>query len=297
MRSQEPQLAAYRLHTDDKREAIPPSPAPEIYQRKPITLPSSLRKPSLRAYFDWDDSGNEDYSKRPSLLDLFAGGGGAAMGYYLAGFRVTGVDIQPQPNYPFEFHRADALEFSLDRFDVVHASPPCQKYSKLAHLTTRNTPALIPELRGMLFDAGKPFIIENVVGAPLINPVVLCGTMFHLRTNCGASLQRHRLFETNWPLAALRCKHNGSPTIGIFGATPRNTALEKRHYSKKKDTRGHPPKGIVFPKKAAKKAMGIDWMTWSELKEAIPPVYTEFIGRQLIQILNANRQNSGKLNR
>ena len=159
-------------------------------------------------------------------------------------------------------------------------------------MTTRDTPALIPELREMLLDLKKPFIIENVVGAPLINPIVLCGTMFNLGTNCGASLQRHRLFETNWPLTPLQCNHNGGVTIGIFGATPRNTALEKRHYSQPKDIRGQPPKKIVFPKKAAKEAMGISWMTWRELKEAIPPAYTELIGRQLIKILSAQPVNS-----
>lgn len=220
---------------------------------------------------------------KPRLLDLFCCGGGAGMGYQRAGFDVTGVDIAPQPRYPFEFRQGDALEYLLKHgheFDAIHASPPCQAYSKLAHLS-RESPALIPKTRAALEKTGKLWVIENVVGSPLRDPKLLCGTMFNLRTKCGAALQRHRLFETNWDFITPACNHDGGVTIGIFGAAPRNTALEKQHYSKPKETRGRPPKEIVFRKSAAKEAMGIDWLLWGELKEAIPPAYTEFVGLQL----------------
>ena len=111
------------------RETLSSSAPFEIHPRTPIRLPTSLCKPSLRAYFDWNDSGNHDYTNRPILLDLFAGGGGAAMGYYLAGFQIVGIDNRPQPRYPFTFVEADALEYVAEHgheFDAIHASPPCQ---------------------------------------------------------------------------------------------------------------------------------------------------------------------------
>ena len=111
------------------------------------------------------------------LLDLFCGAGGAAMGYHRAGFEVVGIDIAPQPNYPFEFVQADAMEFPLDGFDAIHASPPCQAYTALA---TGKHPRLIEPMRERLASSGVPWVIENVVGAPLRQPVLLCGSMFGL---------------------------------------------------------------------------------------------------------------------
>ena len=278
MRSQEPQLAAYRFHTDDKREAIPPSPAPEIYQRKPITLPSSLCKPSLRAYFDWDDSGNEDYSKRPLLLDLFAGGGGAAMGYCLAGFRVVGVDIEPQPHYPFEFHQADALTFPLEGFDVIHASPPCQRFSRASNIHGNpkdRHPDLVAPTRLRCLAAGVPFVIENVPGAPLDDPIMLCGTMFE-----GLRVYRHRLFECHGfdAVAPGKCNHNNH-THRMGRSKGEYHTLDKSPYI---TCVGH-----NFQAKSGRIAMQIDWMTRGELSQAIPPAYTEWIGRQILRRMAA----------
>jgi DNA (cytosine-5)-methyltransferase 1 len=138
---------------------------------------------------------------KPRLLDLFCGAGGCSAGYERAGFEVVGVDIEPQPNYPFEFHQADALTFPRDGFDVIHASPPCQAFSALKHLTTREHPRLVEPARAMLRESGLPYVIENVVGAPLLSPVMLCGSGF------GLDVQRHRLFETNFPVMSPGCAH------------------------------------------------------------------------------------------
>lgn len=220
------------------------------------------------------------------LLDLFCGAGGAGYGYHLAGFDVVGVDIEPQPNYPFEFVQGDALEYLKlhgDRFDAIHASPPCQTYSVLSHLARKTHKALVPETRELLLETGKPYVIENVPGAPLINPIVLCGTMFGLQTSDGAQLRRHRLFETSIDILLLvpPCGHTGR-TIGIFGDKARDTGEEKRHYSKPKETRGAPPETILFSLEEARKAMGVDWMSYKELSQAIPPAYTKYIGGLLI---------------
>ena len=133
----------------------------------------------------------------PRLLDLFCCAGGAAKGYNQAGFDIVGVDITPQPNYPFPFVQADALQLDpkfLLSFDAVHASPPCQSYSVLAKRTGNGSswPRLIEPVREMLVQSGLPYVIENVVGAPLLNPIQLCGTMFP-----GLRVLRHRLFEVN----------------------------------------------------------------------------------------------------
>jgi DNA (cytosine-5)-methyltransferase 1 len=224
---------------------------------------------------------------KPRLLDLFCGAGGASMGYHRAGFEVVGVDIKPQKNYPFEFHMEDALEYPLDGFDVVHASPPCQVYSRLKHLSGGQHKGFIQCIRERLSENKKPYIIENVIGAPLINPVMLCGSMFGLKTECGAQLLRHRLFEIN-PILILtpQCHHSGGRTISVYGDKARDTAAEKRHYLKPKEWRGGPPANILFTLEDAREAMGCSWMSFKELSQAIPPAYTEYIGRQLIEYLN-----------
>lgn len=126
------------------------------------------------------------------LLDLFCGAGGAAMGYYRAGFEVVGVDIKPQPNFPFEFHQANALDFPVDGFDIIHASPPCQAHTCLNVMWNAKKHAdFVEPTREKLKASGLPYIIENVPGAPLIDPIKLCGSMFGLGAG-PYDLRRHR---------------------------------------------------------------------------------------------------------
>ena len=199
------------------------------------------------------------------LLDLFCGAGGAAMGYHRAGFDdITGVDIAPQPNYPFTFVLGDALEYVMQHgaeFDVIHASPPCQAYSEMqkVHQNKEKHPELIEPVRELLIKSDKTYVIENVKGAPLINPIILCGTYF------GLNIARHRLFESNVDLFKLwpPCNHNGL-------------------YSKWRWEDKSKPENWRNEREKLAKAMDIDWfMTRPEVREAIPPAYTEFIGRLL----------------
>jgi DNA (cytosine-5)-methyltransferase 1 len=206
------------------------------------------------------------------LLDLYCKAGGASMGYSKAGFEVVGVDIKKQKRYPFEFIQADAIEVLnntefLKGFDVIHASPPCQTHSSTKHLRNAQGKStskvdLIPETRAGLIAWGKTYIIENVPGAPLLNPVQFCGSSF------GLTARRHRLFESNHALQGSVCDHKaqGKP-VGIYGSMRDEIPGG-----------GHTAKTI----EQAREAMGIDWMIWGELVEAIPPIYTEKIGRQLI---------------
>ena len=200
---------------------------------------------------------------RPRLLDLFCGAGGAAMGYHRAGFEVVGVDINPQPHYPFEFHRTDAMTFPLDGFDAIHASPPCQAYTKARKLQGNTHPDLVGPTRELLEKTGVPWVIENVAGAPLKDPVTLCGTMFGLKT------YRHRLFETNWELTP--------------PAHPEHVAKQTKMGRPPVDGEFMQVVGHYSGAQAAREAMGIDWMNQREMAEAIPPAYTEFIGAQLIR--------------
>lgn len=220
--------------------------------------------------------------KKPKLLDLFSCAGGAAMGYHRAGFEVVGVDIDPQPNYPFTFIRADALSLTggfIAEFDAIHASPPCQSYSDLAKRNGNadEWPRLIEPVREILQASGLPYIIENVEGAPLIDPVVLCGTMFP-----GLRVLRHRLFESNFPLRA-----------GVHGKHPLVFTHDKRkaHYGKLDQNTSfvQVTGGGNCSIANARDALGIDWMTKNELNESIPPAYTEFLGRQLREALMGAR--------
>jgi DNA (cytosine-5)-methyltransferase 1 len=212
------------------------------------------------------------------LLDLFCGAGGAGMGYYQAGFEVVGVDKDYQKRYPFEFHQADALEFvaahGID-FDVIHASPPCQFYSRTKTLKNAKDdhPDMIDATRAALVATGKPYIIENVPEAPLHNPLMLCGTMF------GLGVLRHRIFET-YPeiyFAPASCQH--WPVESIWWKRQKAERLAGKKY--KLITVA----GDSFRLPEAKKAMGIDWMTRKEIAQAIPPAYTKFIGEQLLKLL------------
>lgn len=200
--------------------------------------------------------------RKPRLLDLFCGAGGMSMGYHRAGYDVVGVDISPQKRYPFEFHQADAMTYPLDGFDIIHASPPCQRYSQacIASKTSDRHPDMIPEIRDRLNESEKPWVIENVPGAPMRADVILCGSMFKLE------LRRHRLFETNPRIFRLlpACEHSGR-VYCVFG-----------HGSGNKNRSDH---GNVAD---WKRAMGIDWMVRDELSQAIPPAYGQWIGEQMM---------------
>jgi DNA (cytosine-5)-methyltransferase 1 len=212
---------------------------------------------------------------RPRLLDLFCGAGGAGMGYHRAGFDVVGVDIKPQPNYPFEFHQADALTFPLDGFDAIHASPPCPAYSTATRVPSSH-PDLYAPTRRHLQSAGVPYAIENVIGAPYTHGVVLCGSMFGLEAD-GEWLQRHRNFEPSWFAFAPMCAHPpGRRAVTITGQA---YLSETREYSHSRQT----------TYAIAQRLMGIDWMTRDELKDAIPPAYTEWIGSQLLRAIAADQ--------
>jgi len=213
---------------------------------------------------------------KPRLLDLFCCAGGASMGFTQAGFEVVGVDINPQPRYPFEFIQADALELDrsfVESFDAIHASPPCQSYSNLAKRTGmgHKWPRLVDPVRELLISTGKPYSIENVVGAPLVDPIILCGTMFpELR------VIRHRLFESNMEIA-----------VPPHGKHPLCHTLDKRksHYGKTDEMKDFVSVngGGNCSIGAAQDAMGIDWMTKKEINESIPPAYTELVGRYLLK--------------
>jgi DNA (cytosine-5)-methyltransferase 1 len=219
---------------------------------------------------------------KPRLLDLFCCAGGAGAGYSRAGFDVVGVDVTPQPRYPLPFIQADVMELDaefLKSFDAIHASPPCQSYSDLAkrNRNAHEWPRLVEPVRKMLSQTGLPYIIENVEGAPLINPVVLCGTMFQ-----GLRVIRHRLFETNF--LVLSPPHGKHPLVHPFDK-------RKNHYGRTSDMRDfvQVTGGGNCTIAAARDAMGIDWMTKNELNEAIPPAYTQFIGDQLLAQLRSHR--------
>lgn len=210
---------------------------------------------------------------KPRLLDLFSGAGGAAMGYHRAGFEVVGVDIKPQPNYPFEFWQTDALEvlesggvahYLLEDFAAVHSSPPCQAYSGLSkRWAAREHPELIPETRELLQATGLPYVIENVEGAALIEPTLLCGSM----SEPPLDVRRHRLFETIW--------------------SPRFRSLDARAKTLATVVGVHGHLNYSGEMALREQAMEIDWMTPAELSQAIPPRYTRFVGDQLLAHINA----------
>ena len=212
--------------------------------------------------------------RKPRLLDLFCGAGGAAKGYQRAGFYVVGVDNRPQPHYcGDEFHQADALDFAacnFGKFDAIHASPPCQAYTRAAKVRGREHPRLVSGTRWVLRRTLLPYVIENVVGAPLINPTMLCGTMFGLRT------ERKRLFETSFPLPLI-LDHERIAPIAKMGRPAK--ADEFIHVV-----------GNFSGIDKARSAMGVDWMTRDELREAIPPAYTEFIGKSLLRAVDGDRE-------
>jgi len=208
---------------------------------------------------------------RPRLLDLFCGAGGAAMGYHRAGFDVYGIDINPQPHYPFHFIRYNALDLLPNYWwsvDAVHASPPCQAYSAATVMHDRDKyDDLIAPTRELLEASGLPYVIENVVGAPLVEPVELCGSMFGMER-----IRRHRLFESNVALSAPGpCRHDLQRDV-----------LSVTGHGEGGSHRGGTKRGAHWGQAERRKAMGIDWMNRAELALSIPPAYTEFIGAQLL---------------
>lgn len=222
---------------------------------------------------------------RPRLLDLFAGAGGASVGYERAGFDVVGVDNRPQPHYLFGFVQADALDYLAahgHKYDVIHASPPCQRWThgNVAGDQAGKHPDLITPTRALLLATGLPYVIENVPRAPLIDPIVLCGTMFGLRTvdddGTVLHLQRHRLFESNMTLDPPPHVHpSGAQWAGAYGGARRDKH-EARHVRKG---------GYVPPEHILRPLLDIDWMTETEMFQAIPPAYTQHIGAQLLDHL------------
>lgn len=218
---------------------------------------------------------------KPCLVDLFCGAGGASRGYQLAGFHVTGVDLVESPRYAGdEFVQADALEFPLDGFDVIHASPPCQARTTMSnrwrgaggfadqHIN------LIPETVRLLEKSGRPWVCENVPGArvDLPNAFTLTGGMFGME-----ELHRPRLFGSNM---LIMCPPKARPprqALGVYGKCPDGRLLWRRQDGSEQRA----PASL----EEAQEAMGIDWMMWDELREAIPPVYSEFIGEQLIDAI------------
>jgi DNA (cytosine-5)-methyltransferase 1 len=212
---------------------------------------------------------------KPRLLDLFSCAGGAGTGYARAGFEVVGIDIDPQPNYPYEFHQADALEYLAEHgheFDAIHASPPCQQFTAYGRSDTKgwrdNYANFLPQTQAALDQLDVPWVIENVPGAPLRDPMQLCGSSF------GLDVRRHRLFESNVPLMSIPCDHSWQ--------TPRFAPASNRT-----NLRRTVEVGVWrIPLGVQQEAMGMDWSTLRELSEAIPPAYTEFIGRQLLAHIN-----------
>ena len=221
---------------------------------------------------------------KPRLLDLFCGAGGAARGYQEAGFYVVGVDIKPQPRYSGdEFIEADALsclivggQWAQEGFSAIHASPPCQGYVQRNKNLETKWPRLIEPTRRVLKRIGLPFVIENVEGAPLIDPVRLCGTFF------GLPLRRHRLFECNgFSVFSTPCTHWGTVAHGDFAAVysfggkgPRRGGIREAR------PRSGAPSWV--------EAMQIDWMEKDEIREAIPPAYTRYIGEQLMRYIKGD---------
>lgn len=232
---------------------------------------------------------------RPRLLDLFCGAGGAAMGYHRAGFDVIGVDLNPQPNYPFEFVQRDAmqvLDFLADHaepwpgapgFDVIHASPPCHDHSALASATGNDhgTAWMLAATLDRLGQLNVPWTVENVANAKLAGSfrLVLCGSQFDLVAHCvdgvTRQLRRHRQFVSNVMLMQPECRHRGQP-VGVYGDGGGRRGVIRANGTKR---------SVMATAAERREAMGIDWMTRAEIAQAIPPVFTQFIGEQLLEHL------------
>jgi DNA (cytosine-5)-methyltransferase 1 len=228
----------------------------------------------------------------PWLLDLFCGAGGSAVGYWRAGFNVVGVDIEPQPRYPFTFCQADALDvlagqvhLGIERFAVVHASPPCQAWSDLQKQSKIDYEDFIGRTRDLLIPTGLPYVIENVEGAPLRDPIKLCGAGYRADDLAYVTelafpelrVIRHRLFESNIQLFGTYCPRKHPLVFTFDKRKPHHATLDQ-------DVAYVQVTGGGNCRVANKRdAMGTPWMTGKECNEAIPPAYTEYLGRQLIE--------------
>jgi DNA (cytosine-5)-methyltransferase 1 len=218
---------------------------------------------------------------KPKLLDLFSGAGGAAYGYKLAGFHITGVDKEPQPRYAGDiFIQADALDYVREfghLYDAIHASPPCQFNLKGLNAVNEsrgrinNHVDLIAETREAVIKTNLPFVIENIVGSALIHPIQLCGSSF------GLPVKRHRLFESNLLLFALCCQHHiWKEAIYPTNFRPKGEIVKSKVVQVYGNTAGS---------KLWNDAMKIDWMDRKEIQQAIPPAYTQYIGRFLFEAI------------
>lgn len=215
-------------------------------------------------------------TERPLLIDLYCGPGGTSVGYWEAGFEVIGVDSKQQPSYPFAFILADTFDPAVFRLllaaDAVAASPPCQHYSRAAGRWSNQEshPALIPPTRNLLLATELPYIMENVEGAPLIDPVRICATAFGRRLR----IVRHRLFESNIPLKGTSCHHVRSDYFSVFS-----------HGGKLVRARGGSGIPGYIPRDTTAKHMGTPWMRNEEMSQAIPPYSTRYLGRQLLRAI------------
>jgi DNA (cytosine-5)-methyltransferase 1 len=235
---------------------------------------------------------------KPKLLDLFAGAGGAARGYQQAGFHVTGIDIVRQPRYIGDaFIQMDAIaamdtlnaggyivdtaehKWYLKDFDAIHASPPCQAYTGMRRITIArfgsapDHPDLIEPTRRSLEENGKPWVIENVQNSPLHTQVILCGAAFGLK-----HVARHRHFESSVMLwnPPRCCHHQEKYTVGVYGERPDGRRVSQRQYRLCR---------VARSLEEAQQLMGIDWMIWDEIKQAIPPAYTKWVGERLLEAM------------
>lgn len=206
----------------------------------------------------------------PRLLDAYCCQGGAGRGYADAGFEVVGIDIEPQPRYPFEFVQADAVAYIRahgHEFDAIHTSPPCQRHTRAQKIMKREHPDLIEPTRQALIETGKPYVIENVPGAPLRNPLELCGAQF------GLSTYRHRWFEFGGP---------GIPHLIRVPHHPKHTTRTAKMGRPAAPDEFMHIVGNFSGVERARDIMGMPWANRDGLREAIPPAYTDFIGRHVL---------------
>lgn len=214
---------------------------------------------------------------KPRLLDLYCCQGAASAGYVAAGFDVVGIDLFPQPRYPYHFNQGDAVEFLLEyghHFDAVHASPPCQRFSKAQRIQKREHPDLIGPTREVLLELGLPYVIENVEDArdELIDPITLCGASFGLHT------YRHRLFESNLTLEVPEHAAHVKKTVKMGRAV--------------KPGDFYHAVGNFSNVEYIRQDMQVPWMNRDGIRECIPPAYTEFIGAQLMEHITGQQQNA-----
>lgn len=214
---------------------------------------------------------------KPRLLDLFSGAGGAAKGYADAGFEVVGVDLHPQPEFPFEIHQADALTFLAEHvgeFDAYHASPPCHDHSALSSFTGKDgTGELLTQTHAIFSELSEPWVIENVGRAKMPGALVLCGSEFGLQHD-GWWLSRHRQFLSNVPLwGAGGCRCSGKKIAGVYGHSDGPVYKPGR-------------KGWSVPTPFAQQLLATPWINnRHQIAQAIPPAYTEFVGEQLLEFM------------